>query len=261
MNIVIAFLGTIFSGVADIRAVLAVISAICIWAFGFVTNDVFDAEFDKKKKNNRNPVSKGVIKRSAARNIAVFFAVLGTITAFLLPPASSLLFLALLVLFYLYSAEPFRLKERYPFDITFHGMFGAMTFLASYALAPLSAFALLVSAVILAASTIAELLQEIRDYAADKSAGFSTAVIKAGVEKTILAIRLLFIAGMCLSVLCIFLYFPKYLPVLLSAVPFAEFLFFGSSRRRYFEKAMAAGVRTEIAFLILFTIITLVNFL
>jgi len=260
MNIVIAIFGVIFSGVTD-RMALAVISAVCIWAFGFVINDVFDAEFDKKKKNNRNPVSSGLIRKSAAKSIAVIFATMGIIFALLLPPTPSFLFLVLLLLFYLYSAEPFRLKERYPFDITFHGMFGALTFLASYALAPLSAFALLVSAVILIASTIAELLQEIRDYAADKSAGFSTAVIKAGIGKTIMTIKILFIAGLCLSVLCIFVYFPKYLPLLLSVVPFAKFLFFDSVQRRYFEKAMAAGVRTEIAFLILFAIVTLVNLL
>lgn len=262
MNVVIATLASVFSGNTNVYLFLLIIlSTSCIWAFGFAVNDVFDAEFDKKKDNTRNPISRGHIKKSDAFKVSIALAVVGIFSSFLLSFMSAFFFMLLFALFFLYSAEPFRLKEKYPFDIVFHSLFMLITFLAGYAaFRGIDTFSLLVSSLNLIPGAIGEILQEIRDHNADKLSGFSTSVMRIGVSKSIEAIKFLFVLEMFFSVYVAYAYFQRYFIILLSFVPFAKFLFFDNTKKgRYFDDAMRAANKCVAIFITILIILVLLN--
>ncbi len=112
----------------------------CVIAYGFVINNYFDVEIDKKHKKkvelDTNPLA---CNRVTNRGTLLLSAVLVAVPALLsaMMDTSGFLFtlLSILVLT-LYSAKPVRLKDRFLVDIISHGMmFGGFPFLAGFTLA------------------------------------------------------------------------------------------------------------------------------
>ncbi|MEN6516585.1 MAG: UbiA prenyltransferase family protein [Methanospirillum sp.] len=112
----------------------------CVIAYGFVINNYFDVNIDKKHKKkvecDTNPLASGrVTKRGTLLLSAVLVAVPALLSAQMNPPGFLFTLLSILVLT-LYSAKPVRLKDRFLVDVISHGaMFGGFPFLAGFALA------------------------------------------------------------------------------------------------------------------------------
>jgi 4-hydroxybenzoate polyprenyltransferase len=112
----------------------------CVIAYGFLINNYFDVNIDKKHKKkvecDTNPLaSDGVTKRGTLLLSAVLVAMPALLSAQMNVPGFLFTLVSILVLT-LYSAKPVRLKDRFLVDIISHGaMFGGFPFLAGFALA------------------------------------------------------------------------------------------------------------------------------
>ncbi|MCK4717529.1 MAG: UbiA prenyltransferase family protein [Thermoplasmata archaeon] len=147
----------------------------------FAANDYFDRHVDAldKKKRLRNPVSDGrVTPRVALMSLAisvwlalVFSAILG-----LWP----FLFTALILfVFYFYTAEPLRFKNKVGLDVVSHAL-SINTFPYSFAILVLGYFTLgtvYLLIVLILRSAMVQMLQEIRDHDIDKQVERNTVVV------------------------------------------------------------------------------------
>jgi len=158
--------------------VLAIV--FCAQMFLFASNDYFDKDVDAMdpQKKQRNPVSAGRVSYSEVM-------VLLTLTA-LIPMVLSVyfglwvfLFTAMTMLIFLYyTAEPLRFKSKVGLDVLSHGVFintfpYLFTILALRDFAPAAIYLLLL---IMGRSTIAQMLQEIRDVDVDSQVERNTVI-------------------------------------------------------------------------------------
>ncbi|MFA5413862.1 MAG: UbiA family prenyltransferase [Methanoregula sp.] len=112
----------------------------CVIAYGFVINNYFDVEIDRKHKKkaelDTNPLA---CNRVTRKGTLLFSAVLVAVPALLsvmMDTFGFLFTLASILVLTLYSARPMRLKDRFLIDIISHGvMFGGFPFLAGFTLA------------------------------------------------------------------------------------------------------------------------------
>jgi len=112
----------------------------CVTAYGFVINNLYDAEIDKrhagKTKQGKNPFADGSISKGEVVGMCMALAGLPLLASFAVPGMGSVFILLCLIALTLYSAPPLRFKDRFAADIICHGvMFGGLPFLAGYILA------------------------------------------------------------------------------------------------------------------------------
>lgn len=150
------------------------------------------------------------------------------------------IFLVLLVVLkmlgVLYSAHPFRLKGRPGFDIGAN-LFGmaVIPYLAGWSLiGDIKEASILLGAIIIFVHVWAHILQQVRDYEADKKADLKTIVVFLGKERSYhVADILVFISIALFIIACI--YGPLNVGILkvsLASVPFTLPLFYNIRRRR-----------------------------
>jgi len=173
---------------------LILVSAIyfCVIAYGFVINNYFDIEIDRrhtiKASFDTNPLASNRITK---RGTLLLSAVLVIVPALVSATMNSFgLFLTLLCILALtlYSAKPVRLKGRYFIDIITPGvMFGGLPFLAGFALAGGTDFLSLqlpVAIAVLCSIVCCEalILHQIQDYQEDLIGSYTT-VVRIGQRK------------------------------------------------------------------------------
>ena len=112
----------------------------CVIGYGFVVNNYFDVEIDryhrKKAQKNTNPLVSNHVSRRGTLMLMALLVAIPLVLSASLHPEGFLLTCASIIALTLYSAEPFRLKDRVVLDILTHGlMFGGFPFLAGFALA------------------------------------------------------------------------------------------------------------------------------
>ena len=162
---------------------------ICVIGYGFVINNYFDVEIDKKHREkvelDKNPLAGGhVTKRGTLLLSAGLVAVATVLSAMMSIYGLLFTFLSILALT-LYSAEPLRLKDRFLVDILTHGvMFGGFPFLAGFTLAGTDVFlSLQMPMAVASLCTIicceALIAHEINDYREDLGNTYTT-VVKIG---------------------------------------------------------------------------------
>ena len=133
-------IGALLANADLLTLILISIAFFCVIGYGFVINNYFDTEIDKKHagkvKVNKNPLAAGTVTKKGTLMLC------GVLLAFgiAIPGLLSLmgLFFTLMSILFLtiYSARYTRLKERYFIDILSHGlMFGLFPFLAGFTLA------------------------------------------------------------------------------------------------------------------------------
>lgn len=158
----------------------------CVTAYGFVVNNYYDVDIDrqhqKKHRSGTNPLAAGVVTRNGTRGMMVLLVATACAVAAVMSVQGLLATLLCLLALTLYSARPFRLKDRIFADIVTHGlMFGALPLLAGYLLAGGSAgpatgmiwAVALLSLIICSESLIAH---QINDYAEDRGTADTTVV-------------------------------------------------------------------------------------
>lgn len=173
---------------AGISSDLIIVFALffCITGYGFVINNLYDAEIDSKHsgktKAGKNPFADNVVSKGETIAMCAVLAGIPLLASLLISGPGFVCTLLCLIALTLYSAPPARLKDRFAADIICHGlMFGGLPFLAGYALAgggipgpfSLAAAAALVCTFICCEALIAH---EIMDYHEDVGTTYTTVV-------------------------------------------------------------------------------------
>ncbi len=207
--------------------VIAFVSYFSIGAFGFIINDYFDRDYDKKKARNRNPISRNYIKKESAITLASAFGILGLTISYLLIQQVFILFLLPFFLLILYSTPPFRFKERPFLDVTIDSFPMPILFLIGYMLfGNISFHVFLLALELFLLGLTRGITQEIRDYDTDRRSGFHTTVIKIGVRNSLRSLRAIFILFMAMYFVTIYMYFPIYfLTFMASLYPYIKLIY------------------------------------
>lgn len=183
--------------------VFAVIAAnVFSMSFAFVINDIADAPDDalNPQKMRRNVISNGVMSSREGWLLAA----LTSACALLLYALSGVWALAIggvtLLLCFLYSAHPFRLKARPVTDVLSHALMLSgllvMTGYFAYDTDPEVAWLVILAAILF--SAYGQFYNQIDDYELDKSAGLQNTVVLLGKPLT----RLLSFASLLGALLC-----------------------------------------------------------
>ncbi len=185
----IPLIGAILAHAIPSVLILVGIIFFCVIGYGFVINNYFDVEIDrrntKKVRMGKNPLSAGkVTKEGTLLLMGVLLAIPIALSCFL--TLTGLLFTVLSISFLtLYSVKYIRLKERFIVDIITHGlMFGLFPFLAGFTLAggDLNTLTLLVASLFMIIGCEALLTHQINDYGEDFG-NSSTTVVRVGLKR------------------------------------------------------------------------------
>ncbi|KQC05050.1 MAG: hypothetical protein APR53_08730 [Methanoculleus sp. SDB] len=160
------------------------LSFFCLTAYGFVVNNYYDVEIDRnhqgKAATDTNPLAAGRVSPRGTRRLMLLLLL---VPAFLAISAGWVgwIFTALCAgALTLYSAEPFRLKDRLIVDIVTHGlMFGGLPVLAGFALAggtPGASVSLVAALIATTVCMEALVAHQINDYAEDLGTARTTVV-------------------------------------------------------------------------------------
>lgn len=174
-------------GAVGWRLVIVLLANELAVGFAFMINDVEDAADDAldPAKAHRNPVSAGLLSRRAAYIASCAVAGLSAGLFVLLGREATGVGLACLVIAFLYSWRPVRLKAIPYVDLASHAlMLAGLQFIASYvtfsaALGPRFYWPL---AMALAISVYGELYNELRDLTGDLRAGVTHTASRLGAE-------------------------------------------------------------------------------
>jgi 4-hydroxybenzoate polyprenyltransferase len=136
--------------------------------FGFVINDIADAELDRKAGKLRNPVASGDLSVAAAWVLVVVLLGVATLSIYLLSFLNRLLGILVIMLFGGYSFG-LRVKARPGLDVVWHASWNATYGVMAYSVyRPLDFVGAGLSGMLLLLSMLAELVNEIRDHDSDR---------------------------------------------------------------------------------------------
>ncbi|MCK4269145.1 MAG: UbiA prenyltransferase family protein [Methanogenium sp.] len=112
---------------------------ICVIGYGFVINNYFDVEIDKKHQEkvelDKNPLAGGHVTKRGTLLLSAGLVAVATMLSAMMSVYGFLFTVLSILALTLYSAEPLRLKDRFLVDILTHGlMFGGFPFLAGFTL-------------------------------------------------------------------------------------------------------------------------------
>jgi len=200
----------------DWRAFAVIAANIFSMSFAFVINNIADAPDDAldPQKMRRNVISNGVMSSREGW----FLAALTAACALLLYALSGVWALAIggvtLVLCFLYSAHPFRLKARPVTDVLSHALMLSgllmMTGYFAYDTDPQVAWLVILAAILF--SAYGQFYNQIDDYELDKSAGLQNTVVLLGKPLTrLLSFASLLGALACMAVSIQYGLFPPWL--------------------------------------------------
>ncbi|MDG6256558.1 MAG: UbiA prenyltransferase family protein [Methanomicrobiaceae archaeon] len=158
----------------------------CITGYGFVVNNFYDVEIDRshtgKVEKNTNPLVNGTVSREGTLVLMAVLVALPLCIAAVMSVAGLIFCLICIGALTVYSAPPFRFKDRFLVDILTHGlMFGGLPVLAGYALAggtlaspdPLLAGCALIGTLVCFEALVAH---QICDYWEDRDSATTTVV-------------------------------------------------------------------------------------
>jgi 4-hydroxybenzoate polyprenyltransferase len=184
----IPLIGAVLADATPFALILVGTIFFCVIGYGFVINNYFDVEIDKRHTKKvmlgKNPLSTGkVTKKGTFMLMGVLLAIPIALSCFL--TLAGLLFTLLSIAFLtLYSIKYIRLKERFIVDIITHGMmFGLFPFLAGFTLAggDLNTLTLLLASMFMIIGCEALLTHQINDYEEDLG-NSSTTVVRVGLN-------------------------------------------------------------------------------
>jgi 4-hydroxybenzoate polyprenyltransferase len=149
--------------------------------FLFASNDYFDRDVDAldPKKKMRNPVCDGRVTLPGVRALLIVSGIIPLVAAIYFGIWAFVYTAFAMFIFYFYTAPPLRFKNKVGLDVLSHGVF-VNTFPYFFCLIALNDFSIgtmfLLSAIMMR-STMAQMLQEIRDYEIDRQVEKNTVVV------------------------------------------------------------------------------------
>jgi len=197
--------------------------------FSFAVNNVFDIEEDRRAGKKSNLVATNEV---SARWAIVFSLIVGTVStaffAYACGLEGALLSLACLTLGILYSAPPFRLKEKPFLDVLSHGLFlgSFLVLLGAYFQGGIPnnttyAYALAFFFI----SCIFQLQNMLGDYVFDSDAGIKTSIVRLGsLKRGRIASSIFILAGIAATLASVWRFSLDWLP--LSVLLFIQVLNF-----------------------------------
>jgi len=167
--------------------------------FGFVINDIADADLDKKAGKLRNPVASGDMSVGAAWTLVVVILGVVIVSIYLLSFLNRLLGGLVILLFAVYSFGP-RVKARPGLDIVCHASWSATYGLMAYSVyRPVDFVGVAFCGTLFLLSMFVELVNEIRDYDSDRDM-IRTTVTLLGKKAALKACIILFFSAFALLV-------------------------------------------------------------
>jgi len=152
--------------------------------FGFVINDIADAELDRKAGKLRNPVASGDLSVAAAWGLVVVLLGVAILSIYLLSFLNRLLGILVIMLFGGYSFG-LRTKARLGLDVVFHASWNAIYGVMAYSVyRPLDFVGAGLSGMLFLLSMLVELVNEIRDHDSDRGM-IRTTVTLVGKKKAL----------------------------------------------------------------------------
>ena len=165
-------------------------------AFGFVINDIADAELDRKAGKLRNPIASDDLSVSAAWKLALIFLATAVLSLYPLDLLGKLLGIIVITLFSDYSFG-LRAKVRPGVDVVCHASWNTLYGVMAYSIyRPLDLIGVQLSGLLFLSSMLMELLNEIRDHDSEKDIirTTATAIGKRGALKLCILILLLILS-------------------------------------------------------------------
>jgi len=162
-------------------------------AFGFVVNDLSDAELDRSAGVIRNPVSTGELSRGRCISVALLLLLVSLAALSRLSFRNRLLGMVVIFLYFTYSWIV-RAKARPMLDVAYHGLCLAILATMGYTeYRPFDVDCLLGVSIVFLLSAMSQVLQEIRDYETDRNM-IKTTVTSLGKRRS-LVLCLAFLAS------------------------------------------------------------------
>jgi len=169
-------------------------------AFGFVVNDLSDAELDRSAGVIRNPVSTGELSRGRCISVALLLLLFSLAALSRLRFRNQLLGMAVIFLYFTYSWLV-RAKARPILDIAYHGLCLAILAAMGYTkYRPFDVNCLLGVSIVFLLSAMSQVLQEVRDYDTDRNM-IRTTVTFLGKRRSLILCLALFASAFSISLL------------------------------------------------------------
>lgn len=212
------------------RLFAVIIANILAMSFAFMINDVEDAPDDalNPKKKMHNVISSGVLTSREGWTATWMTCAISLILYGISGLWTLILGSVMLVLCYLYSAHPFRLKARPLTDVISHAlMLSGLLIMAgyfAYDADPQSAWLVFIAAILV--SAYGQFYNQIDDYDVDKAAGLKNTVVLLGKTPTlILSYASLIGAVVCMGIAITQGLFPHWLGTIVIISSVATIIF------------------------------------
>lgn len=216
--------------IPDWRLIVVTIANVLAMVFAFMINDVVDAPDDALDpiKTKSNIISQGILGTSEANIISSVIFLLSAILFYFGGLYSFIAGLSTLILSYLYSARPARLKARPIVDVLSHVlMLSALLMLSGYLIydtSPSSAWWVILAVTF--ASAYGQFYNQVDDFETDKLAGLNNTAMLLGKRYTTFAMALSAIMTVICFIIAIILgVFPLWLGYVLAVIVFTLTLF------------------------------------
>ena len=254
-----ALTGSLLAGtLLDRRVVWLLMFSAFSSAFGFVVNDLCDAELDRVAGVTRNPLSTGELSMGRGISFALLLLLSSMVPLSFLSLRSRLLGLIVVFLYLTYSCLV-RAKARPILDIAYHGLclatLAAMGYMEH---GRIDAKCLLFASIVFLLSSMSQVLQEVRDYETDR-AKIMTTVTLLGKRRSLILCLALFISTFPL-VFILFLKgaIPIEMSILLPLTYFIIAPIFQAIRNEEYERRMLTAIKERRLIMIALIIATFI---
>lgn len=187
----------------DLGVVWLLMFSVFSTAFGFVVNDLSDAELDRSAGVIRNPVSTGELSREKCILAALFFLLVSLVALSPLNLQNQFLGLVVIFLYFTYSWLV-RAKARPILDLVYHGswlaIFAVMGY-TEYRSFDVNCFVL--ASIVFLLSAMSQILQEVRDYETDRKM-IMTTVTFLGKRRALILCLALFTSAFSIFLISLF---------------------------------------------------------
>ena len=163
--------------------ILGMISVFFAWQFDLIVNDIFDVEIDNVS-NKERIFTQDMISRRTYLILGIVYIIIAIFIAFLLSILTVIFIACFLLMGYVYSVPPLRLR-RFAFQTVFIGLGSFLCFHAGF-------FAhsnyilyneLIISILIFIAFSLGTTVKDYKDFEGDKKENVATIFTKYGLEK------------------------------------------------------------------------------
>lgn len=189
-----------FAALALVNAVLAIFSA---WTFSVIVNDLSDVKIDEISNVDR-PLFQAAIKKDQYADLGLVFALLALLSAIVVSKIFFLIIVGYLLVTWIYSQHPFRLKQFVIVSSAFSSIASLLFLLGGYTLISdmqtLASFPWKIIVFLFISYALLIPLKDIKDIDGDRTSGVTTLATLMGEENSRIILGALLFASYIISV-------------------------------------------------------------